>query len=247
MIELTPKRPIPAQAKRPIGNTKLDVLQYNTNTEFWLCRITIRKKKMAANNTNVNKSGKASEETIAKLTQNMVTSLTSKTIADKSIRRILVLVSTTSGSRRQLSCQERSISMLEALEIPFETLNCALPEHRQRRDELFDISGVRGDFPQFFLFKGGDDDDGGAPEFLGQFDDMETCNEKSNLPADALKETDVTWDKIMGTKNKYNNKGVSLDGVDDDSEGSGGADGGIYGGLDDDDDEEGGGNIYAGL
>ena len=193
------------------------------------------------------KSGNASKETIAKLTQNMVTSLTDKTLEDASQDRILVLVSTTSGSRRQLSHQERAIAMLEALEIPFETLNCAMPEHRARRDAYFEISGVRGDFPQFFLLKGGDAQASQDPAFLGQFDDMERCNEKSNMPASDLTESDITWDKIMGTTKKYNNKGISLDGGnDDDSDGSGGGGGGIYGALSDDEDE-GAGNIYADL
>ena len=196
------------------------------------------------------KTGNASKETIAALTKNTVTSLTGKTLDDTNTQdRILVLVSTTSGSRRQLSHQERSIAMLEALELPFETLNCTMPEHRERRDAYFEQSGVRGEFPQFFLLKGGGGGNETSSTFLGQFDDMERCNEKSNMKADQLTETDLTWDKIMGTTNKYNHKGIQLDGDndDDDSDGSGGGGGGIYGALDDDDEDGGGGNIYSDL
>lgn len=185
-------------------------------------------------------SGKGSKDVITKLTQNMVTSLTDKRLADQSQTRILVLVSTTSGSRRQLSQQERSIAMLEALEIPFETLNCTMPEHRARRDAYFEQSGVRGEFPQFFLLRGDNNKKDSNSIFLGQFDDMEACNENSNMPNESLKEDDLTWDKIMGTTNEYNHKGITLDGAndDDDSDGSGGAEGGIYGALDSDDDDD---------
>lgn len=188
-------------------------------------------------------SGKGSEETIAALTKNMVTSLTTKTVQDRDSTRIMVLTSTTSGSRRQLSQQERSIAMLEALEIPFETLNCALPEFKTQRDDFFEMSGIKGEFPQFFLIKGSE----GTTTFLGQFDEMEKCNERSNWPKDSIKDGDITWDSIMGTKAKYNGKGIHPGEADDDSEGSGGG-GGIYGALDDNDEEGGGGgNIYAGL
>ena len=218
-----------------------------------------------SNSNNNGKSGKGSQETIAALTQNQVTSLTGKTwMGDPFQNRILVLLSTTSGSRRQVSQTERAIAMLEALEIPFETLNCTLPEHRERRDTYFEISGIRGEYPQIFLIKGGEGEEGAgegaggsdgtessSTTYLGQFDDMEQCNEKSNMKEDQLSPTDMTWDKIMGTPtNTYNHKGISLDGDhnDDDSSSAGGG-GGIYGALDDDDDDGGGGggNIYADL
>jgi len=150
------------------------------------------------------------------------------------------LVSIPSALAHILNSRSHSFS---SILLRFRKHSCTMPEHRQRRDELFDISGVRGDFPQFFLLKGAEE-----PQFLGQFDDMEACNEHSNQPASSLKEDDLTWDKIMGTTKTYNNKGYSLDGGandDDDSIGSGGG-GGIYGELDDDDDG-GGGNIYADL
>ena len=188
--------------------------------------------------TSKTKSGKGSEETIAALTQNMVTALTTKTVEDPDSTRIMVLLSTTTGSRRQSTQQERAISMLEALEIPFETLNCTLPENKERRDNYFELSGIRGDFPQFFLRHGSEE----TPTFLGQFEDIEGINEKSNWPPESLEKNDKTWDSVMGTTNKYNGKGWCVD-DDSDSDLSGG--GGIYGDLDDDDED--GGNVYAGL
>ncbi|CAB9504110.1 expressed unknown protein [Seminavis robusta] len=175
-----------------------------------------------------------SKETAADiLIKNTTTSLTRKTVDDPTTIRIMVLVSTTSGSRRQLSNQERSIAMLEALGIPFETLNCAMPEYREERDIYFELSGVQGDYPQFFLIKPSAEDDDKKTTYLGQFDDMEGCNERSNLPKESLKESDVTWDSIMGTTDTYNNKGFNPgEGAvddDDDSVGSGG--GGIYADL----------------
>jgi hypothetical protein len=131
--------------------------------------------------------------------------------------------------------------MLEALEIPFELLNCAMPENKEERDSYFDVSGIRGEFPQFFLRKGSET----PATFLGQFDDIEKINERSNWPKSILKEDETTWDSLFGTTNTYNGKGISVGDGDDASDGSGGG-GGIYGELDDDEDG-GGGNIYAGL
>ena len=214
-------------------------------------------------------SGKASEDTIARLTANMVTSLTTKTLEDSTEPYLLVLVSTTSGSRKQLSQQERSIAMMEALELPFELLNCALPENRDRRNGLFEISGIRGNYPQFFKISGTppkeatnnsddaqNDQEPPKPEFVGSYEDIEGINENSNVDAKELKEDDLTWDRLMGTTNKYDkrarNVNVDLGAASAHSRDSAGS-GGIYGALDDsdkpdDEDDDGlGGNLYADL
>jgi hypothetical protein len=172
-----------------------------------------------------------SEETaLNKFIKNTTTSLSHKRVEDPTSTRILMLISTTSGSRRQLSEQERSIAMLEALEIPFETLNCAMPEYRDQRDHFFDISGVRGEFPQFFLISP-KAEEGKTQVFLGQYPDIERVNEHSNLPKSALKETDVTWDSVMGTTNKYNQKGVTPGEVENDDDDESVGSGGLYADL----------------
>lgn len=183
-------------------------------------------------------SGRGTNETVARLTENMVTSWTTKTIDDEMMTRILVLVSTTSGSRKQLSQQERAIAMLEALDIPFETLNGALPEYRQRRDALFDLSGIRGNYPQFFKIEAGE------TAFAGRYEDIETINENSNVPVKDLQDEDLTWDRLMGTTDKYDKRAKNIDiDLGADSAHSTGGGGGIYGELDDSD-HSGGGNIY---
>ena len=174
-------------------------------------------------------STNSKETEVEKLIKNTTTSLTQKTVQDRSSTRIMMLLSTTSGSRRQLSQQERSIAMLEALEIPFETLNCAMPEFREQRDEFFDISGVRGDFPQFFLINP-PQDNGATTVYLGQFPDIERVNEQSNLPKADLNDSHVTWDSIFGTTNKYNHKGIRPGEVEDDDDESVGS-GGLYADL----------------
>ncbi|CAB9504770.1 expressed unknown protein [Seminavis robusta] len=185
--------------------------------------------KSSAAGPNSSSSSHSKEKAVDMLLKNTTTSLTQKTVDDPNSTRIMVLVSTMSGSRRQLSRQERSIAMLEALGIPFETMNCAMQEFTNQRDNYFEISGVQGDYPQFFLITGGTKE----AAYLGQFDDMQACNEKSNLPKESIKDSDATWDSIMGTTNKYNHKGYNaeeaVDENDDDSIGSGA--GGIYANL----------------
>jgi hypothetical protein len=170
------------------------------------------------------------ETALDKLIKNTTTSLSHKRVEDPTSTRILMLISTTSGSRQQLSQQERSIAMLEALEIPFETLNCAMPEYLEQRDHFFDMSGVRGDFPQFFLISP-QAEAGKTEVYLGQYPDIERINELSNLPKSALKDTDVTWDSIMGTTNRYNHKGVSVGEIDNDDDNESVGSGGLYADL----------------
>ena len=48
---------------------------------------------------------------------------------------------------------------------------------KERRNELFDISGIRGKYPQFFLVK----DEDGPTTFLGDFDTFEWLNDEGTL------------------------------------------------------------------
>ena len=54
-------------------------------------------------------------------------------------------------------------------------------ESRARRDELFELSGKRGVYPQLFL-----DGGGGKLEFVGVFEQVQALNECGELPADTL-------------------------------------------------------------
>ncbi len=72
-------------------------------------------------------------------------------------KTLIMLISSTSGRHNQKSAQDRALTILKGMEIgpdQMETVDGADPSKKERRDELFDISGVRGNYPQFFLVDG---------------------------------------------------------------------------------------------
>eukprot|EP00934_Nitzschia_sp_Nitz4_P002079 Nitzschia sp. Nitz4//scaffold149_size55946//45925//48045//NITZ4_006602-RA/size55946-processed-gene-0.33-mRNA-1//-1//CDS//3329536833//2079//frame0 len=94
--------------------------------------------------------------------------------------RVIVLVSKGFGSPEQRSQQDRAITMLRAKGIPFEEVDGSDPACKDRRNELFAISGMRGKYPQFFSPAGG------TLTFLGMFEAIEAMNEQGNLQTDAV-------------------------------------------------------------
>jgi hypothetical protein len=71
-------------------------------------------------------------------------------------------------------------------------LPCSLSTFR--RNQLFEISGVRGEYPQFFLIE-----KSGETHYIGDWETVESINDTSGLPK-AMVETDpgaVTWDRLL--------------------------------------------------
>jgi hypothetical protein len=69
---------------------------------------------------------------------------------------LIMLVSSFSAKHghEQKMAQDRALTILKGMKIgpdQLETIDGAIPENKERRNELFDISGVRGKYPQFFL------------------------------------------------------------------------------------------------
>ena len=90
---------------------------------------------------------------------------------------VLLLVSGIAVDVATRAQQQRSVALLQARGVAFETVDGAEPEHRATRDRLFAISGRRGAYPQFFVVgeeEGGSD---GAPRFVGLWDAIERLNE----------------------------------------------------------------------
>ncbi|EEC50593.1 predicted protein [Phaeodactylum tricornutum CCAP 1055/1] len=111
-------------------------------------------------------------------------------------KQVLVLVSNTNFNRGQVQNQNRAVSLLNARGISFETLDGADPTNKELRDKLFEISGVRANYPQFFLVDGSDN----IPRFLGDWEKVEALNDASSLPDHILESNPsiVTWQNVLG-------------------------------------------------
>ncbi|CAJ1970042.1 unnamed protein product [Cylindrotheca closterium] len=108
--------------------------------------------------------------------------------------KLLLLISTMKVCRKQHHRQDRAMQILRAKRIPFDTVDAADQTLIERRNELFEISGIRGQYPQFFLTE-----KTGETHYIGDWDTIENINDTSGLPQ-AMIETNpgaVTWDRLL--------------------------------------------------
>lgn len=70
--------------------------------------------------------------------------------------------------------------MLIGKKMVFEKVDGVLPEQKERRDQLFAISGQRGKYPQCFI-----ESESGC-RFIGLWDELESLVDCDDLPADVL-------------------------------------------------------------
>ena len=120
-----------------------------------------------------------------------------KTDSDGSQRqKILVLVSLQSFDREVTQNQNNSISVLRAHGLSFETLDGADQANRDRRNELFEISGLRAKYPQFFIV------DENQTTFWGDWKKFQTSNENKSLATDLLGSTPKVLEDEKAEKGK---------------------------------------------
>ena len=87
----------------------------------------------------------------------------------------LVSSSMSGGSAAQTTNQKRALAILEACGVQPEVLDAADSANALVRDELFEMSGIRGNFPQFFLVQGD------RTSFFADFAELEHMNEEGTL------------------------------------------------------------------
>ena len=112
-------------------------------------------------------------------------------------QKILVcLVSQGVNNRTQEANQSVALRWFNSKQIPYITVDGMDPNQRRKRDELFEISGLRGNYPQFFFLY-----ENGTVQYLGNFNTLERLNESSNLPLEVLsRHVEIeTFDKIFGS------------------------------------------------
>jgi hypothetical protein len=101
-----------------------------------------------------------------------------KTEAPPSNKKLLVLISSYSPNIQQKTNQDRAFTIIKGLKIgddQIETIDGAVAANREKRNELFGLSGIRAKYPQFFLV------DGGTTKFLADWDGFEAMNEMGTL------------------------------------------------------------------
>jgi hypothetical protein len=135
--------------------------------------------------------------TAAAAAQSLLTPSTSNNNNNDDARSILMLMST--FGRSQLMHQERAMMLFESMGIPYQCMDGSAPDRKDERNALFQLSGLRGIYPQFFLVQG-DDGNNDNLRCLGDYDAIEGINEASTLPNDVLQDnpTILTWDRLMG-------------------------------------------------
>lgn len=84
----------------------------------------------------------------------------------ESLARLTVLISNGVHDYYQASNQRSTLSLLGDLGIPFDLVDGMDPSQKEKRDVLFELSGIRGNYPQLFLTS----QSGKEHRFLGGYD-----------------------------------------------------------------------------
>jgi hypothetical protein len=91
-------------------------------------------------------------------------------------KRLLVLLSNTPTTRLQRANQERSLVLLQAQRIEHEVVDGSDPKFAGRRNRLFQKSGLRGQYPQFFVLDGSKEG-----RYVGTFETLQDLNDRGSL------------------------------------------------------------------
>jgi hypothetical protein len=94
---------------------------------------------------------------------------------------VLVLCSNQSLTREVAVNQEKALTILKFQGIAYYTLDGADPSNKDQRNELFETSGIRAKYPQFFVT-----DISGQTTFWGDWQRFETANEAGSLAKELL-------------------------------------------------------------
>ena len=91
------------------------------------------------------------------------------------VPKLLVLISGQSLNRGQSSMNQQIATILNGHNIPYEEIDGSILEMRERRNELFKISGLWAQYPQFFV------KEEKTTKFWGMWDDFQQCNDSGNI------------------------------------------------------------------
>lgn len=89
--------------------------------------------------------------------------------------RLLVLISGQSLSREHASIRQKATTILNGHKIPFDEMDGSVLSVRDRRNELFKISGLWAQYPQFFIREGE------QTIFWGTWETLQQCNDAGKI------------------------------------------------------------------
>ena len=116
-------------------------------------------------------------------------------------KRLVVLISKGVSDRAQKTNQQRALSILAARKTPYEEVDGMNPIQKERREMLFGVSKIRGNYPQFFLAcTAGRGSINETTTYLGNYHWIHELNDTVDLPQDILAANPdlETWDRVLG-------------------------------------------------
>ena len=100
-------------------------------------------------------------------------------VAQSGNKKIVVLVTSYCTNPQIRANQDMAMTILKGLKIKddqLETIDGAAKDNREKRNELFGVSGIRAKYPQFFVV-----DQSDTTSFLANWDDFQAMNEMGTL------------------------------------------------------------------
>ena len=109
-------------------------------------------------------------------------------------KKLICLVSNGCHDRIQSANQSRALDWFTCRKVPHTVVDGMDPEQQELRNKLFGISGIRGNYPQFFF-----ELEDGTLDFFGNFEKIEELNETNDIPKELLEQHPEieTWDKVF--------------------------------------------------
>jgi hypothetical protein len=93
----------------------------------------------------------------------------------------VILISSSVSNEVDKVRQRKLSAALTSKKVRFREIDGMDPEHKETRAQLFDISGLRGKYPQVFI-----DNGDGAFTFVGDWDEFEGLLDADGLPPEVL-------------------------------------------------------------
>ncbi|KAJ0401900.1 hypothetical protein P43SY_003517 [Pythium insidiosum] len=97
-------------------------------------------------------------------------------------KECVVLTSSMVSIADQKAQIEKTKHILDGNRIIYTEIDCSMEDNRATRDRYFELSGVRGNYPQVFL----QSEDGQDIKYLGSFAEIEQLNEMCDIPQEIL-------------------------------------------------------------